>query len=124
MCTNLVHSDLVTAAAQTANHMLLVQVSCAHEDEALVRQAMSPAYVQGSVPLVHKGVRPTRVLLLGGTRLRLETPSLHEDRRGRRGRRRGKRGPCGAGCSLVLECLGMADRVSPASRAEIALHVG
>jgi hypothetical protein len=33
------------------------------------------------------------------------------------------RGGRGAGCYPVLEALGIADRVSPATRAEIALHV-
>src|ERR1700720_4525272 len=33
------------------------------------------------------------------------------------------RGPHGAGCYPVLEALGIADRVSPATRSEIALHV-
>ena len=50
-------------------------------------------------------------------------PYLREDRRGRRGRRRGKRGARGTGCYPVLECLGIADRGSPASRSEIALHM-
>src|SRR5712691_702383 len=101
----------------------LVQVTRAHEDEAFVRQAIAQARAQRSVPLVHKGLRTTSVLLLGGTRLILETPYLREDRRGRRGRRRGKRGSRGTGCYPVLECLGIADRVSPASRSEIALHL-
>jgi len=115
--------QLATAAAQTADQILLVQVTRAHEDEAFVRQAMAQARAQRAVPLVHKGLRTTSVLLLGGTRLILETPYLREDRRGRRGRRRGKRGARGTGCYPVLECLGIADRVSPASRSEIALHM-
>jgi len=114
---------LSTAAAQTADQILLVQVTRAHEDEAFVRQAIAQARAQHSVPLVHKGLRTTSVLLLGGTRLIIETPYLREDRRERRGRRRGKRGSRGTGCYPVLECLGIADRVSPASRSEIALHV-
>jgi hypothetical protein len=114
---------LSTAAAQTADQILLVQVTRAHEDEAFVRQAMAQARAQHAVPLVHKGVRTTSVLLLGGTRLIIETPYLREDRRGRRGRRRGKRGARGAGCYPVLESLGIAERVSPASRSEIALYV-
>jgi hypothetical protein len=115
--------QLSTAAAQTADQIMLVQVTRAHEDEAFVRQAMAQARAQRAVPLVHKGLRTTSVLLLGGTRLILETPYLREDRRGRRGRRRGKRGARGTGCYPVLECLGIADRVSPASRSEIALHM-
>jgi len=104
---------LSTAAAQTADQMVLVQLTRAHEAEACVTQAMAQARAQSPVPLVHKGFRRISVLLLGGTRLVLETPSLREDRRGRRGRRR-PRGPHGAGCDPVLEVLGIADRVSPA----------
>ena len=115
--------QLSTATAQTADQIMLVEVTRAHEDEAFVRQAMAQARAQRTVPLVHKGLRTTSVLLLGGTHLILETPYLREDRRGRRGRRRGKRGARGTGCYPVLECLGIADRVSPASRSEIALHM-
>jgi len=114
---------LARAAAQTADQILLIQLTRAHEDEAFVKQAIAQARAQRAVPLVHKGLRTTSVLLLGGTRLLIETPYLREDRRGRRGRRRGKRGAHGTGCYPVLECLGIAERVSPASRSEIALHV-
>src|SRR6266446_1235858 len=115
--------QLATAAAQTADQIMLVQVTRAHEDEAFVRQAIAQARAQRAVPLIHKGLRTTSVLLLGGTRLIIETPYLREDRRGRRGRRRGKRGARGTGCYPVLESLGIAERVSPASRSEIALHL-
>src|SRR5215471_2160309 len=115
--------QLSAAAAQTADQILLIQVTRAHEDEAFVRQAIAQARAQRAVPLMHKGLRTTSVLLLGGTRLILATPYLREDRRGRRGRRRGKRGARGTGCYPVLECLGIAERVSPASRSEIALHM-
>jgi len=114
---------LSTAAAQMADQILLIQLTRAHEDEHFVRQAIAQARGHHLVPLVHKGLRTTSVLLLGGTRLIIETPYLREDRRGRRGRRRGKRGVRGTGCYPVLECLGIADRVSPASRSEIALHM-
>src|SRR2546423_12830377 len=111
------------AAAQVADQMVLVQLTRAHEAEAFVTQAIAQARVQSPVPLVHKGFRTTGVLLLGGTGIVLETPYLREDRRGRRGRRRHTRGPHGAGCYPVLEALGIADRVSPATRSEVALHV-
>ena len=114
---------LSAAAAQVADHIVLVQLTRAHEAEAFVTQAIAQARAQSPVPLVHKGFRTTSVLLLGGTRLVLETPYLREDRRGRRGRRRRIRGPYGAGCYPVLEALGIADRISPATRAEVALHV-
>jgi hypothetical protein len=114
---------LSVAAAQTADQMVLVQLTRAHEAEAFVRQAIAQARAQSPVPLVHKGFRMTSILLLGGTRIVIETPYLREDRRGRRGRRRRIRGPHGTGCYPVLEALGIADRVSPATRSEIALHV-
>ena len=114
---------LSAATAQVADQIVLVQLTRAHEAEAFVTQAMAQARAQSPVPLVHKGFRTTSVLLLGGTRIVFETPYLREDRRGRRGRRRHKRGPHGAGCYPVLEALGIADRVSPATRSEIALHV-
>jgi hypothetical protein len=114
---------LSVAAAQTADQMVLVQLTRAHEAEAFVRQAIAQARAQSPVPLVHKGFRMTSILLLGGTRIVVETPYLREDRRGRRGRRRRIRGPHGTGCYPVLEALGIADRVSPATRSEIALHV-
>ena len=114
---------LSVAAAQIADQVVLVQLTRAHEAEAFVTQAIAQARARSPVPLVHKGFRMTSVLLLGGTRIVIETPYLREDRRGRRGRRRRIRGPHGAGCYPVLEALGIADRVSPATRSEIALHV-
>src|SRR6266849_8489334 len=84
---------LSVAAAQTADQIVLVQLTRAHEAEAFVTQALAQARAQSPVPLVHKGFRVTSVLLLGGTRIILETPYLREDRRGRRGRRRHTRGP-------------------------------
>src|SRR6266581_3623064 len=114
---------LAIAAGQAADQIVLVQLTRAHEDEAFVRQAIAHVRAQSPVPLVHKGCRTTSVLLLGGTCIVLETPYLREDRRGRRGRRRRTRGPHGTGCYPVLEALGIADRVSPATRAEVALHV-
>jgi hypothetical protein len=115
--------QLSIAAAQTADQMVLAQLTRAHEDETFVKQAIAQARLQGLVPLVHKGLRTTSVLLLGGTRIVIETPYLCEARQSRRGRRRRKRGRSGTGRYPVLEALGIADRVSPASRMEVALHV-
>src|SRR5712692_9949707 len=114
---------LSIAAARTADQIVLVQLTRTHEDDNFVRQAIAQARAQCSVPLVNKGLRTTSVLLLGGTRILIETPYLCEARQSRRGRRRRKRGRSGTGCYPVLEALGIADRVSPASRMEIALHV-
>jgi uncharacterized NAD-dependent epimerase/dehydratase family protein len=43
---------LSIAAAQTADQIVLVQVTRAHEDEAFVRQAIAQARAQCAVPLV------------------------------------------------------------------------
>ena len=66
--------QLSTATAQTADQIMLVQVTRAHEDEAFVRQAMAQARAQRTVPLVHKGLRTTSVLLLGGLTSSLRPP--------------------------------------------------
>ena len=58
--------QLSTAAAQTADQIMLVQVTRAHEDEAFVRQAIAQARAQRAEPLVHKGLRTTSVCSLGG----------------------------------------------------------
>ena len=63
-----------TAAAQIADQILLVQLTRAHEDENFVRHALAQARGQHPVPLVHKGLRTTSVLLLGGPALSLRPP--------------------------------------------------
>src|SRR5262249_25217244 len=93
---------LSIAAAQTADQILLVRSPGPRGEGALVRKAIAQARARCAVPLVHKGLRPTSVVLLGGTRLILETPYLRQDRRRRRGRRRCTRGVYGAGCYPVL----------------------
>jgi hypothetical protein len=83
---------LSPASAQAADQILLVQLTRAHEDATFVAQAITRARQQRPVALVHQGLRTTRVLLSGGTRIVSDTPYLREDRRRRRGRRRGTRG--------------------------------
>ena len=72
---------LSIAAARTADQILLVQLTCTHEDDNFVRQAIAQARIQALVPLVHKGLRTTSVLLLGGTRIVIETPYLCQGKR-------------------------------------------
>src|SRR5712692_5752127 len=45
---------LSAAAAQVADHIVLVQLTRAHEAEAFVTQAIAQARAQSPVPLVHK----------------------------------------------------------------------
>ena len=112
---------LALSAAQTADALLEQQILRAHADRAFVEQAVAAARANSSVPLIHKGRKITSVLLLGGRRVTLSTPYLRQDLSGRRGARRRKRRESGSGCYPVLEALGIADRVTPATRSEIAL---
>src|SRR5947209_8468577 len=88
-----------------------------------LEQRLAQARQQRPVALVHKGLHTTCVLLVGGPRIVIDTPSLRADRRRWRGRQRRARGARGAGGDPVLEALGIAERVSPATRGESALHV-
>ena len=62
------------------------------------------------------------MLLLGGTKVLLKTPSLRTNWKQVSGKKRTKRGVQGAGCYPVLAALGIMDRISPATRSEIAVH--
>lgn len=104
-----------------ADSVVVEHLVRAHGDEQFVEEAIASARAKSPVPLRHKGIEITTILLLGGTRVTLATPYLREDLSGRRGRRRTKRRQSGSGCYPVLEALGIRDRVSPATRSEIAL---
>lgn len=62
----------------------------------------------------------TCIRLRGGLSLELETPYLRCSRKGKRGRKRKKRGSNGSGLYPVLCALGFKDKLSPATRSEIA----
>ena len=116
-------NQLFTASTRVGDQITRAQIERAHLDELFVADALARARARREVSLRHKGTRTTAVLLLGGTRILVSTPYLREDRSGRRGPRRTKRRENGAGCYPVLEALGIADRATPATRSEIALHV-
>ena len=114
---------LALSAGPVADRLLEQHLRRAHADRAFVEKAIASARESRLVPLLHKGCKTISVLALGGTHVVLSTPYLREDRRNRRGKRRRKRHARGSGCYPVLEALGIADRVTPATRSEIALHV-
>lgn len=111
------------ASIHVGDQITRAQIERAHADPLFVAEATSAARARSGVPLRHKGLRTTSILLLGGTRVLVSTPYLREDRRGRRGPKRHTRRQTGSGCYPVLEALGIADRATPATRSEIALHV-
>lgn len=103
--------------AVVGHHLLL-----AHQDTAFVEQAVAAARDRHDGPLRHKGERTTSVWLPGGSLCVVKTPYLRPPTPKRPGRKRTRRGPNGAGVYPVLEALGIADRVSPATRSQIALY--
>jgi hypothetical protein len=113
---------ITAAAGREGDAILAHHVLQAHRDAAFVEQAVAAARGRAAVPLRHKGQRWTSVWLPGGTEMVVETAYLRPSSRGRRGRKRSRRGPTGVGVYPVLEALGIADRVSPLMRSQLALY--
>src|SRR5262245_35816375 len=94
----------------------------AHLDGGWVEQSIAEArgYLvdTGATQVPRCGWRWTRLQLLGGLKLRLETPYVRARRGGRA--RRGKRGRGGAGLYALLGKLGVEERLTPASRSELS----
>jgi hypothetical protein len=114
--------QLYQTTAQVGDHIVLMQMEAAHDDREFVKQAVEAARQRSHVPLINKGYKTIRVLLLGGSRVVIKTPYLREDHSVKRGRKRRKRGKKGRGLYPVLEALGIRDGVSAATRSEIALY--
>ncbi len=109
-------------ASQESDTLLGYHLVRAHEDVDFVQEAVRAARAQYATPLIHKGGRVLTVLLPGGTRYLVKTPYLRPAPPRQAGRKRRRRGLGGAGCYPVLEALGIRDRVSPATRSELALY--
>ena len=110
------------AAGQQADEILGHHLIGAHQDAAFVEQAVQAARQRHDGVLRHKGQRTTSVWLPGGALCVVETPYLRPQTPRRPGRKRTRRGPTGAGVYPVLEALGIAHRVSPATRSQMALY--
>ena len=110
------------AAGRQADEILGHHLIGAHQDAAFVEQAVQAARQRHDGVLRHKGQRTTSVWLPGGALCVVETPYLRPQTPRRPGRKRTRRGPTGAGVYPVLEALGIAHRVSPATRSQMALY--
>ena len=110
------------AAGQQADEILGHHLIAAHQDAAFVEQAVEAARQRHDGVLRHKGQRTTSVWLPGGALCVVETPYLRPPTPRRPGRKRTRRGPTGPGVYPVLEALGIAHRVSPATRSQMALY--
>lgn len=110
------------AAGQQADAILAYHLTQAHLDPTFVTRAIEAARTRHGAALRHKGMRPTSVLLPGGMLCVVHTPYLRPPTPRRPGRKRRRRGPTGVGVYPVLEALGVGDRVSPASRGQLALY--
>jgi len=113
--------QVLKAAGQQADAILGYHVAQAHQDPAFIEQAVEAARRRHAGRLRHKGLRTTSVRLPGGTLCVVQTPYLRPTPR-RQGRKRTRRGPTGVGVYPVLEALGIGDRVSPATRSQLALY--
>jgi hypothetical protein len=92
----------------------------AHLEQELIdqsiREARAELRAKGASEVKARGWRWTKVQLLGGLVVRLETPYVQVGRK----RRRSRRGGAGSGLHALLWKMGVKDRLSPASRSEIA----
>lgn len=99
----------------------------AHLDGELRARSIEAARVQlkerGAADVRICGWRATRVRLRGGLTLRMSSPYVRPELRGRRGRRRTKRAQAGAGLYPLLWQLGFEGTFSPAARSEIGRAV-
>lgn len=112
---------VLATAHQQADGILGQHLIRVHEDPEFVTQAVDLAR-QRHGPLRHKGQRTTSVWLPGGTLCVVETPYMRLPPPRRPGPKRTRRGPTGPGVYPVLEALGITDRVSPATRSQMALY--
>ncbi len=109
-------------AAHLGDLITLQVLEQTHQDATFVDTAVKTTREKRAVPLRNKGWKPVTILLRGGTKVLLKTPYLRTNWKKVTGRRRKKRGVQGSGCYPVLEALGIFERVSPATRSEIALY--
>ncbi len=109
-------------AASVADLIMFKKLIDLHKDKDEIKKIVKNARKNSSVPLINKGLRPVTILLLGGTRVIMETAYLRTDWKKLTGRKHTKRGKNGSGLYPVLEASGVADRVTPATREEIALY--
>lgn len=110
------------AAGRQADEILGYHLIVAHQDAAFVERAVQAARARHDGVLRHKGQRTTSVWLPGGALCVVETPYLRPLRPRGPGRKRTRRGPTGPGVYPVLEALGIAHRVSPTTRSQMALY--
>ena len=112
---------VAAAAGQQADGILGHHLIKAHEDPGFVAQAVAATRERHGA-LRHKGLRLTSVWMPNGTLCVVNTPYMRPPTARRPGRKRTRRGPTGPGVYPVLEALGIADRVSPATRSQMALY--
>lgn len=112
--------EIHKAAAREADLLMAGQLKAAHEDKDFVEQAIADARAALPYPM-KRTYKDVTVLFQGGTKIAIRTPYLRRNHKKRRGPKRMKRGKKGTGVYPVLEALGIQDRVSPATRSEIAL---
>jgi len=114
-------AEIQAASAKLADQITSSKIEQLHEDGQFVKGAVNNARQNSADPLINKGWKPVSILLMGGMKVIIHTPYLRKNWKKITGRTRRKRGKNGSGIYPVLEAIGIKDRVSPATRDEIAL---
>ena len=110
------------AFSQLADEVMRNKSVQMHQSKEIVDEAVLKARQNSPYPLINKGRRFVTILLMGGTKVVIETPYLRKNWKKVTGRKHKKRGKKGTGTYPVLAALGITDRVSPATREEVSLY--
>ena len=114
---------LALSAGHVADRLLDQRLRRAHADRAFVEKAIASAREHSLVPLLQIGYSRSECSPSEGHTSCSRRHTCARTDATAEGRRRRKRHAMGSGCYPVLEALGIADRVTPATRSEMALHV-
>jgi len=114
-------AEIQAASAKFADQVTSSKIKQLHEDGQFVKDAVNNARQNSADPLINKGWKTVSILLMGGMKVIIHTPYLRKNWKKITGRTRRKRGKSGSGIYPVLQAIGIKDRVSPATRDEIAL---
>ena len=117
-----IERDIYRLTAKIGDQFVLRMLEKVHQDPKFVAKAVQRARSERQVPVKNKGYRLVNVLLLGGSKVVLNTPYFLDNHGLKPGTRKKRRCKSGRGFYPVLEALGIQNGVSPASRSEIALY--
>ena len=90
-------------AALVADQFMFEKMIELHQNKDEIKTIVKNAKQNSAVPLINKGLKPVTILLLGGTKVIIETACLRTDWKKLTGHKHTKRGKNGSGLYPVLE---------------------